>query len=369
MLQAVICAWNEEDIIASTVKHAFAQGCDAVHLIDNRSTDRTVQQALRAGARLHEIFATDGFDETEKTVRINKCVLERTAASPDERNWWLYLDADEFPDFGAGKTIRETLAALPPDVRAVAGRYCNHIPTHAPYIVPGLHPADFMPLGIPEVCEKGNYSLLRQDKSLPPLFSSSGSHGYVAGETPIREAEVSYLVHHFPLRRPDLTRKRLEALILPDANGKRRIATLDKRSRETGNAPSPYHDRLASLDRVYAENALRALKEGTLGYDFRALRRWYDPTAVEPPRDALTEREYLVWKGTHAYFLGEYGTALPCLAGALALATEEREKGLLALGTARCCLCEGAPVPGEAAAALVRSPLPEIRDLAREVLP
>ena len=35
MLYCILCVWNEEDIIASTVRHAYAQGCDRVFIIDN----------------------------------------------------------------------------------------------------------------------------------------------------------------------------------------------------------------------------------------------------------------------------------------------------------------------------------------------
>ena len=41
ILNAVICVWNEEDIIESTVKHAFSQGCSNVFIVDNGSTDKT----------------------------------------------------------------------------------------------------------------------------------------------------------------------------------------------------------------------------------------------------------------------------------------------------------------------------------------
>ena len=50
-LYAIICTWNEEDIIASTVRHAFAQGCDKVFVVDNGSTDATQEGCAALTAR------------------------------------------------------------------------------------------------------------------------------------------------------------------------------------------------------------------------------------------------------------------------------------------------------------------------------
>ena len=55
---AVLGTWMEEDIVEATVRNAFAQGVEAVYLVDNASTDATVERALSAGATLAESFAT-----------------------------------------------------------------------------------------------------------------------------------------------------------------------------------------------------------------------------------------------------------------------------------------------------------------------
>ena len=66
MLNAVICVWNDEDIIEATIKHLFAQGCSNVFIIDNFSTDDTVKNAICAGAILADSFNSKYFDELEK---------------------------------------------------------------------------------------------------------------------------------------------------------------------------------------------------------------------------------------------------------------------------------------------------------------
>jgi len=48
----------EEDVVEATVRNAFAQGAEAVYLVDNASTDATVARAEAAGATVAEIFAT-----------------------------------------------------------------------------------------------------------------------------------------------------------------------------------------------------------------------------------------------------------------------------------------------------------------------
>jgi hypothetical protein len=49
---AVLGTWMEEDVVEATVRNAFAQGVEAVYLVDNASTDATVEWAVAAGATL-----------------------------------------------------------------------------------------------------------------------------------------------------------------------------------------------------------------------------------------------------------------------------------------------------------------------------
>ena len=58
---AVLGTWMEEDVVAATVCNALAQGCEGVYLVDNGSTDGTVEAALRAGAILGRSFQTDRY--------------------------------------------------------------------------------------------------------------------------------------------------------------------------------------------------------------------------------------------------------------------------------------------------------------------
>ncbi len=52
LLFAVVKTWMDEDIIEATVRNAFAQGVDCVFLVDNASTDSTLDRAAsRWGSR------------------------------------------------------------------------------------------------------------------------------------------------------------------------------------------------------------------------------------------------------------------------------------------------------------------------------
>ena len=328
MLNAILCLWNEADIIYATVRHALAQGCERVYIIDNGSTDETIREALRAGGTFYGKFHSSSFDETLKTLHINQAATALNAASPDVCNWWLYLDADEFPDFNTGKTIAETISAFSSDVRAVGGYLCEHLPTHVPYYVNHVHPIDFMPVA--RIGDRiWKFPLLRHDKDNPDMLSGSGAHRYMSGGVSIQESEEKLLIHHFNYRRPDVTRRRLEALVLPDARGKRRVALHDLRANWNNKARSLYHERLEHMAELYARNAMLNLSETALCYDYARAVRWYDVYALTCEDEHISVYDKHIWQGTHQYYLGGYVSALQHFQDALSLAEDPRHQDLL----------------------------------------
>ena len=84
LLNAVMCVWNEEDVIAATVRHAFAQGCSAVYIVDNGSEDGTVAAAQEAGAVLAASFKSKYFNEDLKVTYLNEVVRRWNAAQIEE---------------------------------------------------------------------------------------------------------------------------------------------------------------------------------------------------------------------------------------------------------------------------------------------
>src|SRR5438045_3603869 len=92
-LFAVLGTWMEADIVAATVCNALAQGCERVYLVDNDSTDGTVEIAAHEGAVLARSFTTERYHERLRLRHMNDVVAEVSAAERDEYVWWLFLDA------------------------------------------------------------------------------------------------------------------------------------------------------------------------------------------------------------------------------------------------------------------------------------
>lgn len=99
---ALISAYNEADVISPVIEHLVENGVD-VYLLDNCSTDETVEEARRwlgRGLVGIETFPTPG-DERHRlaagrydwtAILLRKEELARTL----EADWFLHHDADEF---------------------------------------------------------------------------------------------------------------------------------------------------------------------------------------------------------------------------------------------------------------------------------
>jgi len=301
MLNAVMCVWNEEDIIESTVRHAFAQGCSNVFIVDNSSTDSTVDTAIKAGAKLAATFKTEFFDEDQKVAHLNATVKHINDISPEEKIWWLYIDADEFPNFDSTFTIIDVLKQLDSSVRAVHGYLLNHIPTHHPYHVQGYHPADFQPL-----CSKtstGKVPLLRYDKELPHLWSIGGAHDFITHRDIIPTIKDFINIHHFPCRNPEYTLVRSKIL------AQTRNTWYKNFLRQVHKSDLPaYEARYKQLRVTYDSNKHLALKSRALTYDFKNIVRWYDLHADK--QFISSEYEKHICAAIYYYFIAEYDISL-----------------------------------------------------------
>jgi glycosyltransferase involved in cell wall biosynthesis len=92
---AIICAYNEEDVIVPSLRNLIDQGIE-VYLIDNWSTDRTVERAqalLGCGVLDIERFPPEGPPKTFQLARL----LDRTeeVSVSLEADWFMHVDADE----------------------------------------------------------------------------------------------------------------------------------------------------------------------------------------------------------------------------------------------------------------------------------
>lgn len=227
-LFAIIGAWHEADVIASCVANAFEQGCERVYLVDNGSTDGTVEAAVEAGATLMSTFTSPFYDESLRIHHMESVTRFITNQENDEHVWWLWLDADEFA-CGPGDTlIRDYLASLDRRFRVVGARYLEHFPSD---------PADLPPVardplrGIPMCVENTmgfcflghrKHPLVRQDRAGPFLEMGVGFHQLASARGVLEPTEPIWL-HHFPYRAPAVTRARL-MLLCGDDGGNSRIS-------------------------------------------------------------------------------------------------------------------------------------------------
>jgi hypothetical protein len=296
---AVLGTWMEEDIVEATVRNAFAQGVEAVYVVDNASTDATVDRAVSAGATLAERFETDAHEEPVRNLLMNAAVARVSLSSDARHIWWLWLDADEFPEGPDGLTIAEYLRTLDRRFRIVGSTYYNHFPSTRPSYIPGFHPIDFQPLCEPFWPEKARHCvqphwkhpLQRFDRTDRFLLAGPGFHtGTIeplAGHPrePLLEPTGGIVTHHVQYRQESFTRARLELLCSSDR-------TL--RDHAVGN--TQMQKRFRSLDAIYAQDWPRVDnlrgEPPLLGVhpqpwsDLATTRRWYEPDEVESAKKA-----------------------------------------------------------------------------------
>jgi hypothetical protein len=293
-LNAIVVTWMEADVIGATVRNAFIQGCDRVLIVDNDSPDDTVAAATAAGAELPATFSTPQLDEPLKIRLLNETVAEASAASGHDHIWWLWLDADEFVHGPGGETVREMVSSLDRRFRVVGTRYFNHYPDRRPEYLPGWHPLDFQPLGEERqgnLCALGHrkHNLQRWDRAGPPITCGLGFHAARCSETLVEPMAATF-THHFPYRLEEVTRRRLDALCTPDAEGRTRVAPYDLQVRRNAGTDSDMSKRYRTLAHVYAgewtkvENLKRdGARVGV------APQPW---TNAVQPRDAHVDRWY-----------------------------------------------------------------------------
>jgi hypothetical protein len=250
---AVLGTWMEEDVVEATVKNAFAQGVEAVYMVDNASTDATVARAVDAGATLVETFHTNHYEERIRILLMNGVVARMSLASGARHVWWLWLDADEFPEGPEGMTIAEYLRTLDRRFRVVGSTYYNHFPAEKPEYIPGFHPIDFQPL-----CERytskhvhhckqphWKHPLQRFDDEGPFILAGGGFHtGTLRTREPLYEPTGGIVTHHICYREEAAARRRLELL----------CGTSERNASNDAIGNRTIQRRFDSLDAVYAHD-------------------------------------------------------------------------------------------------------------------
>ena len=110
---AIICAFNEEDIISDTIASLIDGGLD-VYLLDDRSTDNTVLNSARHFGRGLRGIIQINLDQQRKeySQRRNLMAVQRFALHLDY-DWFVYVDADEIR-LGPweSKNLRDSIAVV-----------------------------------------------------------------------------------------------------------------------------------------------------------------------------------------------------------------------------------------------------------------
>ncbi|MEW5773906.1 MAG: glycosyltransferase family 2 protein [Thermodesulfobacteriota bacterium] len=352
---AIMTVWSEADIIAATVKNLYAEGCDRVFVLDNDSDDDTMIRAVAAGAVHHGSFTTEFFSDNIRVDRINEAVREIAAADPQERVWWLYLDADEFPTAPGAQTLRQYLEGLDDRIRCVGSTWINHYPSQKPYWIEGFHPADLQPLAgvlMPRTefsiwsryCrqEHVKHQLVRHDAGRPAVDIGLGFHVFHSQEE-LYEPQGSIWVHHFQFRERAATLDKLARLTAKNDRGFSRHApkcVWESWSRgERNTSRHQYDHRREIASRMYLPEEhqhllgfaplpwvdLVSLLEGDSRWP--SVSRWYDETelfsAVERklPRDSFAR-----WLVQHHHTTKRFEQAVQALRSVVAQSPEDEAR-------------------------------------------
>ncbi len=340
-LYAIICAWNEEDIIYATIKNLICQGCDKVFLVDNGSTDNTKKEAISAGGIAYYDFHTKYFSEEEKVKALNACVMAINRQEKVNKIWWIYVDADEFPVGINGKTIKENIQTLPDNIRAVRSTIYDHYPSINPFYIQDLHPIDFQLFATKSNIIKTQ--LFRYDQGRPHVISLGGFHTYNTQGDYIIEADDEIDVHHFRFRDLKQTISRLTELTKKRDDGTTRNDWMDNyQKRNFKNSKSMYRSRLKeAIDLCEKYNKTYFFME-KLPYSTASLRFWYSYNNISNAVSALSsERDYKYWAAFYNYFYRDTTNAICRFNDILSIEDDVILKQMVFIKIVECFLIEG----------------------------
>jgi hypothetical protein len=291
-LCAVVKTWMDEDIVEATVRNLQTQGVDAVYLVDNASSDDTVQIARSAGAELGEIYETSVFDGPLAQTLMNAVAARETLRRDAAHTWWLYLDSDEFPEGPQGTTLRDYLSSLDRRFRTVGASYVNHFPSAKPEYVSGFHPIDFQPLCYDFAparwppCEWGHWKhpLQRLDKNGRFVVSNDGAHSALCNEL-LKAPMGGVVTHHFQYREEAATRAKLELTCGPGSarTTLHEAVGFDGFARRRSSLDAVYSGRWADVETIPNVDPSAALHPRPWP-GLATVHRWYRPDELTAAR-------------------------------------------------------------------------------------
>lgn len=210
---ALMCVYNEEDVIEETVNNLFAQGLD-VFVVDDGSTDSTIERldclARSSGRLTLDKDLRKGSVHLDKEILFTRMLAEASSATASGYQWMMTVDADEircspWPDLTLVEAFAhvERMGYQAVDFTVIDFRYAKgqimtqdsyeHQMRHFEF---GLRPGHFLQI-----------KAWRHEPTIrASLFPSRGHEVTFEGR---RVFPLKFLLKHYPLRGLEQAHKKI----------------------------------------------------------------------------------------------------------------------------------------------------------------
>ena len=212
----------EADVIAATVRNAFAQGCATA--CSSSTTTVPATPSPRPCAPAPSWRRSFGqLDELFKIKLLNQVAAEVSQADDREHIWWLWLDADEFVHGPGGHTLQEFLTPSTGPTASSGRGTSTTSPTTSPSRCPDSIRSTSNPCARRSTVTcagrvTASTPLQRFDRSGPPITCGIGYHAATCSQILLEPTDTTF-THHFPYRLEATTRLRSETLCGRDGAG------------------------------------------------------------------------------------------------------------------------------------------------------
>jgi hypothetical protein len=218
LLVGIISTWNDADIIEANVKNCLNQGFDRVLILDNMSSDGSVEASRAAGAEISEVYLTQFYDDDLRIAKEN-AIAKNVVENTEGHVWIVSLDADEFIHGSDGKTVKESLRLVPDESRTVGSLAFDLYPESKDQYIIGSHPAKCIERGILRrgtFCNKYHWkhAAISYHGGVFDIAQTRGNHSPAAVSSirTVFEPEFSLPIIHCPFRRYEDSKARLQKL-------------------------------------------------------------------------------------------------------------------------------------------------------------
>lgn len=201
---AIICAYNEGDIIYHSIRHLIENGIE-VYLLDHNSTDNTVEEAskwLGKGLLHIERFPQEsGFPEELTNTFALRLITKRVEQlhSKLDADWYMHYDADEFrePPWPGMSLIEAIRLVDSLGYNAIDFEVLNFRPTDDSF-VPGEDVTEH--LKYYESAEEFDALQVKGWKNSGQKIDLSSTAGHMVAFDGRKIFPVKFITRHFPIR-------------------------------------------------------------------------------------------------------------------------------------------------------------------------